>query len=91
MDPRQNCQKKNASTSYLQYRWVLNDEKCESKRLRFTRELFLSIVQNRSILFIGDSLTRNMFQSLVCLLYVPNDKGKTIEDHKYRYRFVEIT
>ena len=90
VDPRQHCKKKNASTSYLHYRWVLNDADCEAKRLRFTRELFLSTVQNRSILFVGDSLSRNMFQSLACLLYVANNKGKTIEDNQFRYRYVKI-
>lgn len=86
VDDRQNCKRNNAHSHYLGYRWVLNDESCEAKRITFTRGRFLSTVKNMKIAFVGDSLTRNMFQSLVCLLYVPLNKNKMVEEHMYRYR-----
>jgi hypothetical protein len=88
VDQRQNCKRNDPNAPYLGYRWILNDPVCEAKRARFTRTLFLSTVRNKKIVFIGDSLTRNMFQSLACLLHVPRDRKKMIEDHTYRYRYV---
>ena len=89
VDYRQNCKRNDINAPYLGYRWVLKNTECEAKRVRFTRTLFLSTVRNKRIVFIGDSLTRNMFQSLACLLHVPRNKKKMIEDHMYRYRYVE--
>ena len=86
VDYRQNCKRNKADSPYVGYRWVLMDEKCEAKRIRFTREHFLATVANKTIVFIGDSLTRNMFQALACLLYVPSNKTKMVEYNMYRYR-----
>ncbi len=86
VDDRQNCKRNKADSPYLGYRWVFADKNCEAKRIRFTRERFLTTVSDRKIAFVGDSLTRNMFQSLACLLYVPFNKNMMIEEHMYRYR-----
>jgi hypothetical protein len=87
VDDRQNCKRNKADSPYVGYRWVLNNENCEAERIRFTRDLFLTTVRNKKIAFVGDSLTRNMFQSLACLLYVPLSKYQMIEEHMYRYRY----
>ena len=86
VDNRQNCRRNNPDAPYLGYRWVLIDDGCEAKRIAFTRERFLTTVKNMKIAFVGDSLTRNMFQSLACLLYVPFNDKIMVEDHMYRYR-----
>ena len=86
VDYRQNCKRNEVNSPYLGYRWILVDKKCERKRLRFRRDTFLKVVANKRIAFIGDSLTRNMFQSLACLLYVPSNNKKMIEHHMYKYR-----
>ncbi|XP_028401916.1 protein trichome birefringence-like 6 isoform X2 [Dendronephthya gigantea] len=89
VDHRQNCKRNQVNVTHLGYRWVLNDENCEASRISFTRRRFLTLVQNKKIAFIGDSLTRNMFQSLACLLYVPFKK-EMVEEHMYRYRYPEF-
>ena len=86
VDYRQNCKRNTPRSPYLKYRWVLNDQRCEEKRARFQRDRFLEVVRNKKILFIGDSLTRNQFQSLACLLYVRTEPKYVIKDHLYRYR-----
>ena len=89
VDDRQNCKRSKADSPYVGYRWVLNNKNCEAKRIRFTRERFLTIIRNKKIAFVGDSLTRNMFQSLACLLYVPFNQYRMMEEHMYRYRYCE--
>lgn len=86
VDHRQNCRRINPDAPYLGYQWVLSDEKCESKRVAFTRKRFLTRVKDMKIAFVGDSLTRNMFQSLARLLYVPFNNKIMVEEHMYRYR-----
>ncbi|CAK7325050.1 unnamed protein product [Dovyalis caffra] len=57
---------------YLQYRWQPND--CDLPR--FNGQDFLKRLKGKKIVFIGDSITINHFQSLVCLLHaaVPDSK-----------------
>ena len=86
VDDRQNCKRNNEDSHYIGYRWVLIDESCEAKRIAFTRRCFLATVKNMKIAYIGDSLTRSMFQSLACLLYVPFNENKMIEEHMHRYK-----
>ena len=90
VDHRHNCKRHKKDSTYLGERWVLTDKNCEANRIRFTRQRFLEKIKNRKVAFIGDSLTRNMFQSLACLLYQPNNRTKMIEDNMYRYRLVFI-
>ncbi|XP_022942907.1 protein trichome birefringence-like 41 [Cucurbita moschata] len=55
---------------YTKYRWQpLN---CDLSR--FDGKLFLEKLRGKSILFVGDSLSRNQWQSLTCMLHsaVPN-------------------
>ena len=58
VDDRQSCRRNNAHSHYLGYRWVLNDDGCEAKRITFTRRYFLSTVKNMKIAFVGDSFNK---------------------------------
>ncbi|XP_047178939.1 protein trichome birefringence-like 41 isoform X2 [Vigna umbellata] len=55
---------------YTHYRW----QPLASKLLRFDGKDFLEKMRGKSIMFVGDSLSRNQWQSLTCLLHsaVPN-------------------
>lgn len=51
-------------SNYLYYRWKPN----ECKLPRFEPNTFLQLSKNRHISFVGDSLARNQFESLLCML-----------------------
>uniref|UniRef100_A0A803MYE7 Trichome birefringence-like N-terminal domain-containing protein n=1 Tax=Chenopodium quinoa TaxID=63459 RepID=A0A803MYE7_CHEQI len=60
------------NTNYLKYRWQPDD--CDIPR--FDGVDFLRRMRGKKIMFIGDSLSLNFYQSLICLLHaaVPNSK-----------------
>ncbi|KAM7252249.1 hypothetical protein ACFE04_024132 [Oxalis oulophora] len=60
---------------YTKYRWQPSG--CDLQRFNGTK--FLEINRGKSIMFIGDSLSMNQWQSLTCLLHssVPNAKYTT--------------
>ncbi|KAG6600494.1 Protein trichome birefringence-like 41, partial [Cucurbita argyrosperma subsp. sororia] len=55
---------------YTKYRW----QPLHCDLSRFDGKLFLEKLRGKSILFVGDSLSRNQWQSLTCMLHsgVPN-------------------
>lgn len=65
MESRQNCMKNGRpDTGYLFWRW--NPRNCELPP--FDAGLFLELMSNKTWGFIGDSITRNHVQSLLCIL-----------------------
>lgn len=61
----QNCQGNGRPDSaYEKWRWKPHE--CELPR--FDAKEFLRVMKGKRILFVGDSLSRNHLESLVCLL-----------------------
>ncbi|KAJ4732821.1 TRICHOME BIREFRINGENCE-LIKE 20 [Rhynchospora pubera] len=59
-----NCQQHGKSPGYLYWRW--KPDGCDLPWFEPNR--FLSVVRGKTFAFVGDSLARNHFDSLVCLL-----------------------
>lgn len=60
------CRKNGRSDDlYLKYNWQPHN--CHLSR--FDGEKFLKMFKGKSIMFVGDSLSRNQWESLVCMLY----------------------
>ncbi|KAJ4811038.1 Protein trichome birefringence [Rhynchospora pubera] len=53
-------------TGYLYWQWQPEDNRCPAPL--FDASVFLEIIKNKHIAFIGDSLARNQVESLICLL-----------------------
>lgn len=61
----QNCMKNGRpDTGFLYWKW--QPEQCELPRI--DASAFLNTMRDKSMYFVGDSLARNQFQSLLCLL-----------------------
>ena len=65
IEPHQNCMKNGRPDSgYLYWRWSPRD--CVLPK--FNPRKFLKFMRNKSMSFIGDSISRNQVQSLLCIL-----------------------
>ncbi|KAF6140928.1 hypothetical protein GIB67_042341 [Kingdonia uniflora] len=65
VEAHQNCMSNGRpDTGYLYWRW--NPRDCQLPR--FDAERFLNLMRNKSWAFVGDSISRNHVQSLVCIL-----------------------
>ncbi|KAJ1702363.1 hypothetical protein LUZ63_002142 [Rhynchospora breviuscula] len=53
-------------TGYLYWQWQPKDNQCSAPM--FDASLFLELIKNKHLAFIGDSLARNQLESLICLL-----------------------
>lgn len=71
----QNCQGNGRpDKEYEYYRWKPND--CDLPR--FNARRFLELTRDKTIAFVGDSVSRNQMESLLCMLWqeeVPKNRG----------------
>ncbi|KAE8722665.1 Protein ALTERED XYLOGLUCAN 4 [Hibiscus syriacus] len=72
-----------ADLGYLYWRWQPNQ--CQLPR--FDPNTFFNLVSNKHIAFVGDSMARNQWESLLCMLATasnPNPIYTNGEDNKFR-------
>ncbi|KAL6322297.1 hypothetical protein AAG906_005268 [Vitis piasezkii] len=81
IENHQNCMRNGRPDSgYLYWRW--NPRDCELPR--FNPERFLDLMRNKSWAFIGDSISRNHVQSLLCILSQVEEAVEVYHDEEYR-------
>ncbi|KAL6649738.1 hypothetical protein ACP70R_013962 [Stipagrostis hirtigluma subsp. patula] len=89
IDAEFNCQLYGRPDSdYLRYRW--KPAGCELPR--FDGVDFLTRMKGKTVMFVGDSLGRNQWESLVCLLHAaaPQSPAQLVSgDPLYTYKFLE--
>ncbi|KAF9614932.1 hypothetical protein IFM89_021362 [Coptis chinensis] len=67
-------------SGYLYWRWKPRD--CELPR--FDAKRFLKLMRNKSWAFIGDSISRNHVQSLLCILSKVEEGHEVYHDKEYK-------
>ncbi|XP_027335299.1 protein trichome birefringence-like 25 isoform X2 [Abrus precatorius] len=81
IEPHQNCIKNGRPDSgYLYWRWSPRD----CKLPKFNPKKFLKLMRNKSMSFIGDSISRNQVQSLLCILSKVEPAVEVYHDKEYR-------
>lgn len=81
IEGHQNCMKNGRPDSgYLYWRW--NPRDCELPK--FDPEKFLDLMRNKHWAFVGDSISRNHVQSLVCILSQVEQAVEVYHDEEYR-------
>ncbi|GLJ27413.1 hypothetical protein SUGI_0538170 [Cryptomeria japonica] len=70
-----------SDTDYQKWRWQAND--CELPRFNATD--FLERLRGKRLMLVGDSMNRNQFESMLCLLREGlSNKSRMFETHGYR-------
>ncbi|KAF9669053.1 hypothetical protein SADUNF_Sadunf14G0067800 [Salix dunnii] len=83
IERHQNCMKNGRPDSgYLHWRW--SPRGCSLPR--FNPKTFLRLMRNKSWAFIGDSISRNHVQSLLCILSRVERAVEVYHDEEYRSR-----
>ncbi|KAJ0965418.1 hypothetical protein J5N97_026556 [Dioscorea zingiberensis] len=77
-----NCVKHGKDPNYIHWRW--KPDGCELPR--FDPSMFLNIVRRKKLAFIGDSLARNQFESLLCLLSQVESPENKHKDSQGRFQ-----
>ncbi|CAL9007427.1 unnamed protein product [Prunus brigantina] len=81
MESHQNCMKNGRPDSgYIYWRWKPRD--CELSK--FNPRRFLALMRNKSWAFVGDSISRNHVQSLICILSQVERAVEVYHDKEYR-------
>ncbi|KAL2336150.1 hypothetical protein Fmac_010596 [Flemingia macrophylla] len=81
IEPHQNCMMNGRpDTEYLYWRW--SPRGCELPK--FNPNKFLKLMRNKWMSFIGDSISRNQVQSLLCFLSKVEPAVETYHDKEYR-------
>ncbi|TXG62996.1 hypothetical protein EZV62_009990 [Acer yangbiense] len=81
IEGHQNCMRNGRPDSgYLYWRW--NPRDCELPK--FDPEKFLDSMRNKSWAFVGDSISRNHVQSLLCILSQVDQAVEVYHDEEYR-------
>ncbi|KAA8528260.1 hypothetical protein F0562_035489 [Nyssa sinensis] len=79
----QNCMKNGRpDTGYLYWRW--NPRDCELRQ--FNAQQFLELMRNKKWALIGDSISRNHVQSLLCILSKVEQPVHVYHDEGYKSR-----
>ncbi|KAM3387508.1 hypothetical protein ACQJBY_010385 [Aegilops geniculata] len=76
-----NCAKYGKQMDYVNWRWKPHG--CDMAR--FQPQLFLNIVQGKTLAFAGDSIGRNQMESLLCLLSQVEAPTKVHSDTKDKF------
>ncbi|KAL0447784.1 UNVERIFIED_CONTAM: protein trichome birefringence-like 23 [Sesamum latifolium] len=83
IEEHQNCLKNGRpDTGYLYWRW--KPRGCDLRR--FDPEKFLDLLRNKSWALIGDSISRNHVQSLLCMLSTVEQAVEVYHDESYKFR-----
>ncbi|CAA2961173.1 trichome birefringence-like 23 [Olea europaea subsp. europaea] len=83
IDAHQNCMKNGRpDTGYLHWKW--NPRGC--KLAQFDPDRFLESMRNKSWALIGDSISRNHIQSLICILSTIEKAVEVYHDEGYKSR-----
>ncbi|XP_039038895.1 protein trichome birefringence-like 38 [Hibiscus syriacus] len=72
---------------YLKYRWQPTNYQLP----RFDAEQLLKTLKGKNLMFIGDSISQNQWQSLVCMLHSAVPTSRIIKQHLYNHSISAVT